>query len=482
VIDGCTTEFAAKKHTCMRHYEKVHQNRPITQSNLVVSVTAAPKCVVGEGEGAFPTTVLGAKKQAREASAAMFVSLETPPHQVDAMRGMLEKASVAAGGVASDTTMLKEGGSLDVAVTKVLKPFLQASIADTPGVLIVDAKGKNKYAGKKGLVHVMWSSAALDEPVLLHAQICPKGTSKNAKFYKELTQKVIGMYQIQRINIVGISVDNTNFNPCFVREIGCALLPCTTHVINLVIESVMTELKLSDMLGWKSYLAHSDARRDAMEAGGLNPRLVAAPSMKFGYSLKFYKAIGSFEAFTKWGNFARANPPEKKGDADDMTKNYNYLLASFNTQPKGDGMFTIASVVVANAVLQDIDVLLKGSQAGLLHLSFNFFDGIDRLMSIIEMWHSDCPTMLDTLLAKHPMIKLSISDKASLIKRTERMVEEMNSKINKHLFGDSVSNGRFPCTECVDSTALPCTYSQPTPLSHKMHPHTYPTPTGGIPA
>ena len=459
IFNGCEETVVAKWDNISKHFPRAHKDGKVTQPPVPTTVTPGKTPHVDD-----PTTVKDAKTSARNKAATLLFALGVPAHKVDEMRGVLLQLLTYSGELPSDTTMLEENGILDEAIITDLIPGITALLRYMPGSLTVDAKGKNKYADGRSLVHVTFSSAYLPRCVLLHADVVEKGVSKNADYFKRLVTVVMTKFGLTRDQILGIAVDNTAVNPkvspppphththkCtsssiffidlfpqFVKEMGFKLLPCASHVINLMVKAILEEYKLTDMLGWKMYFGHSEARRDEAEAAGLKPRLADVPGNRFAFALPFYREIGTVRVFKLYSEFARSHKPSGEAGKEDESKNYALLLKNMNLR-SSDGMFALAQIIVLNDLLKDFEPLLIMSQASLRHLSFKFWDSFEDSMKVLEAYHQDCITMITNLFKQHPDIKLTVDDMKELVKRTERAIELMDKKVADHLQADSVS-------------------------------------------
>ena len=491
-INGCGTRNIGRKYSIDRHVKRHIDGKikgPTGPSAGGILAYAAPQ----QKQNALPSlpagmTAMAAVKEAQNGAAAMMFAAGLSANTIASLNGPLVDAVLACKNLQSGRTILRvEDGSLDTVVKSKLLPYLKSLIMGMHVVISVDKKDQD-MAGGKGLIHIMLTAATLKAPILADAVIVPFGTTQDADYYVKLVEKVLVDWGIPRKDIIGISVDNTSLNPAFVSKMKLTLLPCVTHVINLMYCAADNVFNLDMLYGWRDYFARSYKRRDAATAAGLPYRPTQVAGTRFGASSAFLGLLSDPDMFKRFATFARAHPVAayvkaqnkvKKATVSTKSKGRNEGKGTATTGVKGgvteppavgsarsangialalqaaeassystllanmEDAYTQACIVVVHAITNDASALLTASQCDVRHMPFDFWESWDDWGIFREVWFNDTSSMITALLTEKN-IELDAAGLKQLENCTVVALETMDKKVDDHIMTTAeseVSNG-----------------------------------------
>jgi hypothetical protein len=256
--------FAGKKHNIVRHVQRWHpdvlekpKSSPITEA-LGRQAALAERGSITEREAHAELGALAACKLYR---------LCLSGNAVNEIRAMPEVLLKALRRSPAKSTMLGEGGHADEQVSK-LTDYLRDLLRAKDVVLAIDGS-TTRYAGGGKITLVSAESAELDHPVLLSVYIEVDGAC-DAEYYCTCLQETIKMYELTTSQIVGVVTDNAAVMPKSVKLAGFQHLPCSAHLLNLMLKAFADALDFSNLFGWRLFVDDA-ARRTAMARAGLEP-------------------------------------------------------------------------------------------------------------------------------------------------------------------------------------------------------------------
>lgn len=333
----------------------------------------------------------------------------------------------------------------------------------------------------------------------MQVDVVELGSSQDADYYIALVERVIKEWGIRREDIIGISVDNTNVNPCFVRKMGLTLLPCVMHVCGLMLDTAIDSFNCKDLFGWSSFFGHSHPLRAAASSAGVLYRVAMTAGTRMGSVLPFIAELSDPEKFAVWRDFANTHPPasarpkshgssSRRGRGGHRPKGTGRGVAATATSEAasaaGSGsalaatavatvtgprmqiassvasaaaeeatrygilvenmadVFTLASLIVLHELLSDLGPLIKASQCHVCTIPFDFWDSWDSAETNRVSWYNDPEIKLDALMAQHG-IHLDAEARTKLVTTIEYAVEKMDEKVDTHLMETCVEVSRL---------------------------------------
>jgi hypothetical protein len=478
IINGCGQKLVGKKCNIADHVDLIHRGVSGGIAAAGLSAYAAP-VPAEEGLEEEEMTADSAAMEAADASAAMLFSLGMSTNAIEMIDGPLLDALLACRAMKSRRAILrKNDGSLDKVLKGKLMPYLKGLIAGEKVVISVDKKDQ-KMARGKSMINILINCTKLKAPILAACIVVPFNTVQDAAYYEKLVGAVITDFSIEKINIIGVSVDNTNVNPAFVNAMGLQLLPCVMHICHLMFDAVMQEFNMGDNYGFRMFFAHSHALRDKATQMGLSYRSTQTPGTRMAAAFPFIEELAQPGKFEMYAEFVRDNPPgafvrdERKkakvagavrggcgrgrgfgrgrgggrgsaaaagggardaGGLEEAAKNeaalsYRVLLANMNDK------FSKGAVLVSYALLKDLYPLLISTQANPRRIPFDFWVNWDAAATYRESWFNDTDVKVAELLAKNNTV-LDDEGFARLVNATVRALEAMDNKVDSHLMED----------------------------------------------
>jgi hypothetical protein len=270
------------------------------------------------------------------------------------------------------------------------------------------------------VIHVI-GSMLNSPPLLLHA-VYGKEESFDSDFYVKTLNNVLAQYEVARENVVGISSDNTNLMPSFIRKQGFFHIPCIAHVINLALREICTAFGMEELLGLRLFPAHSTQRQEALRRRGINPKVFDTPATRWGYAIPALAVLTEPGVWAVLLRFVEENKPTT------VTPNYDSLVAKLRSP------FVHACCIMAYALMRRAEPLIREAESGLSQLPQEFLAHLVGYMDLLRLYHfgSNTRDRVKALTLEHN-IKLKADELKRLDDWTAYAVEQSMEKLVHHL-------------------------------------------------